>query len=208
CRQVLLRDAGIITELIEDVILRTKQDSSCDMRKLRQAGYGALCLWLQTMRTGVGLRGSLGKLLPVMLQDAESVGAATVELSSRNVKHQESRKGHVKVQESLQPEVRAQLCEQALKALSALISTYGTVMEPDALREVQSSVIHLLLRIQQQLQQGSPDALCQPYHSPSCRQALYALLLTLLVHPHPGCPPTLSCTVRLFSAGQRDSCIQ
>ncbi|XP_040356396.2 proline-, glutamic acid- and leucine-rich protein 1 isoform X1 [Ixodes scapularis] len=208
CRQVLLRDAGIITELIEDVILRTRQDSSCDMRKLRQAGYGALCLWLQTMRTGVGLRGSLGKLLPVMLQDAESVGAATVELSSRNIKHQESRKGHVKVQESLQPEVRAQLCEQALKALSALISTYGTVMEPDALREVQSSVIHLLLRIQQQLQQGSLDALCQPYHSPSCRQALYALLLTLLVHPHPGCPPTLSCTVRLFSAGQRDSCIQ
>ncbi|CAN7997408.1 unnamed protein product [Ixodes hexagonus] len=205
CRQVLIRDVGTITELIEDVVLRAKQDSSCDMRRLRQAGYGALCLWLQTTTSGRGLRGSLNKLLPVMLQDAEPVSTAVVELSSRNSKHQGSRKGHAKVQEGLQPEVRAQLCEQALKALSSLISAYGTVMDPDALQEVQHSVVHLLLRLQQQ---GSADSLSQPYRFSSCRQALYALLLTLLIHPHPGCPPALHCTVRLFSAGQRDPCSQ
>ncbi|KAH6938772.1 hypothetical protein HPB50_012431 [Hyalomma asiaticum] len=85
--------------------------------------------------------------------------------------------------------------------LQSLVSLNGAIMKPETMQEVQSNVVTLLFRLQQP---GSP--LPQPYRSPRCRRALYALLLSLAASRNG--PPPLNCCARLFNMGLKDTCCE
>lgn len=202
CRQLLIPEAANIVGLIEEVCLRTTQDLSNDTRRLRQACYTALSLWLQTVQSRLGISSLVEKLVPHLLHDIEPVGATAVELaSSRNGSAAPRDKDRKKVGDSFNLESCAQLCESALKALQSLVSLNGAIMKPETMQEVQSNVVTLLFRLQQP---GSP--LPQPYRSPRCRRALYALLLSLAASRNG--PPPLNCCARLFNMGLKDTCCE
>uniref|UniRef100_L7LW93 Putative proline glutamate and leucine rich protein 1 n=1 Tax=Rhipicephalus pulchellus TaxID=72859 RepID=L7LW93_RHIPC len=201
CRQLLMPEAANIIGLIEEVCLRTTQDLSNDTRRLRQACYAALSLWLQTIRSRLGLSSLVEKLVPHLLQDIEPVGATTVQLASSRNGGTTPHKDRNKVDDSFNLESCAQLCENALKALQSLVSAPGAIMKPETVQEIQCSVVTLLLRLQQP---GNP--LPQPYRSPRCRRALYALLLSLAASRNG--PPPLHCCARLFNVGLKDTCYE
>ncbi|XP_077554400.1 proline-, glutamic acid- and leucine-rich protein 1-like [Haemaphysalis longicornis] len=202
CRQLLAPHADNIVSLIEEVVLRTTQDLSSDTRHLRQACYGALSLWLQTSRSRLGLGSLVEKLAPHLLQDIEPLAQAAVQLASRSSAAETPHRDRNKVEDSFNLEALAQLCEHALKALQSLVYTYGTMMEPETVLELQRSVVSLVVRLQQP---GCPQP--QPYRSARCRRALYALLLSLATSPG-AAPPPLHCALRLFSGGLRDTCCE
>uniref|UniRef100_A0A224YYD6 Proline-glutamic acid-and leucine-rich protein 1 n=1 Tax=Rhipicephalus zambeziensis TaxID=60191 RepID=A0A224YYD6_9ACAR len=201
CRQLLMPEAVNIVGLIEEVCLRTTQDLSNDTRRLRQACYAALSLWLQTIRSRLGLSSLIEKLVPHLLQDIEPVGATTVQLASSRNGGTTPHKDRNKVDDSFNLESCAQLCENALKALQSLVSAPGAIMKPETVQEIQCSVVTLLLRLQQP---GNP--LPQPYRSPRCRRSLYALLLSLAASRNG--PPPLHCCARLFNVGLKDTCYE
>lgn len=201
CRQLLIPEAVNIVGLIEEVCLRTTQDLSNDTGRLRQACYAALSLWLQTIRSRLGLSSLVEKLVPHLLQDIEPVGAATVQLASSRNGSATPHKDKNKVDDSFNLESCAQLCENALKALQSLVNAHGAIMKPETVQEIQCSVVTLLLRLQQP---GTP--LPQPYRSPRCRRALYALLLSLAASRNG--PPPLHCCARLFNVGLKDTCCE
>lgn len=202
CRQSLAPHSESIVSLIEEVVVRTTQDLSSDTRHLRQACYGTLSLWLQTFRSRLGLGSPVEKLAPHLLQDIEPVAQATVQLASKNNAAETPHRDRNKVEDSFNLEATAQLCEHALKALKNLVSTYGTMMEPETVLELQRSVVSLVVRLQQP---GCPPP--QPYRSARCRRALYALLLSLATSPV-GAPPPLHCAMQLFSGGLGDPCCE
>lgn len=201
CKQLLMPEAVNIVGLIEEVCLRTTQDLSNDTRRLRQACYAALSLWLQTIRSRLGLGSIVERLVPHLLQDIEPVGATTVQLASSRNGSTMPHKDRIKVEDSFNLESCAQLCENALKALQSLISAPGAIMKPETVQEIQCSLVTLLVRLQQP---GNP--LPQPYRSPRCRRALYALLLSLAASRNG--PPPLHCCARLFNVGLKDSCYE
>lgn len=201
CRQALARDAEHISEMILQVILRSTAESSIDLRRLRQMAYKVLGLWLQVSKSGASLERVMDKLISQLLCDIQIV-TDSIELSKKggvSVPHNDA----LKPKDGECSEIKEALCEHALEALRRLIYVHGTLLKPDLLQEVQHSTVMLLLKVQQQW--SSPPV---PYGPVSCRKALYATLLSLMVNYNSSFPPPLHCCLRIFSAGIQDCSVE
>ncbi|XP_041094359.1 proline-, glutamic acid- and leucine-rich protein 1-like [Polyodon spathula] len=97
----------------------------------------------------------------------------------------------------------------AVTALSHIVLTSGTLLKEEIHKKLQELLIPLLVRLQQEgFMRGLGGQLTSPYSSPPARQALYHLLLSLVLAPSPQHPPPLHCGVRLFSQGLGDPSVE
>ncbi|XP_023119395.2 proline-, glutamic acid- and leucine-rich protein 1 [Amphiprion ocellaris] len=100
-------------------------------------------------------------------------------------------------------------CLSALRGLTQIIQTSGTLLKDDIHKRLHDVVLPLCVRLQQQ--QCSTSTACESawgisgqYSSATTRQELYRLLLALVLVPSPCWPPPLTCAVSILSNGRTD----
>ncbi|XP_038050518.1 proline-, glutamic acid- and leucine-rich protein 1-like isoform X2 [Patiria miniata] len=187
---------------------------------LKLSAYAALEIWLETVGMNSGIETAAEKLLESILTDAQPQAqrttlkvtsdkpSLTVKSSGKAKKKGETAGGEASTslagQQAAVPSPSGRVCLAALKVLRCLQMSVGTRVKPDFHKDVHEFVVPLLLRLQQSPQGLAPA----PYSSADCRKALYHVLLSSVIAPHPRWSAPLQCAVGLFSRGRQDTSIK
>jgi hypothetical protein len=92
------------------------------------------------------------------------------------------------------------LCSASLRAVDAIFTSCGALIDESIHKNVQCVVIGLCMEVQQ----NSSDSQSAPYKSAECRLGLYRVLKTLLLNYNLRWPSPLGLAVQIFKAGCRD----
>ncbi|XP_071798025.1 proline-, glutamic acid- and leucine-rich protein 1-like [Asterias amurensis] len=228
CRGNLIVHGDMINKLFIQTLGWTMNGQSDDCKQrpyscLRQAAYSTLETWLETVGACTGIESCADKLLEQILNDASpqiqttklkmtgddkpAPSMTTIMLSGKakqkgqvaTVENASSLTGQQRIDRLANSEV----CLASLKVLRCIIMNLGSRVKPDVHKDVHDFAIPLLVRIQQVSLTLSPA----PYSSVDCRKALYHVLLSCVIAPHPRWPAPIQCATSLFSRGRQDTSI-
>ncbi|XP_054272488.1 proline-, glutamic acid- and leucine-rich protein 1-like [Macrosteles quadrilineatus] len=160
----------------------------------RHVAYCCLQSWLSVAGAASQLDTVVDKLLPPLLADIHaekpSVRLRVGSKASKGKKRQQVLVSDQDRSEKLRDETaNHRLCERALLTLDALVGAAVSRLKPDVISSITETVLRLVADLP------------VPYSHVNCLTALYQLLFTLCVEPHPRLVPPLPQAITAFTAG-------
>ncbi|CAB3360684.1 Hypothetical predicted protein [Cloeon dipterum] len=178
-----------------------KKDNQASYNYLRRKVYSMLSCWLSNLKGASGVETFADRIVPHVFQNITPEKEAVVLKAVKQTLKR--KKGRVADQSSAVPnETSTQrvydedLCSAGLEAMILILKSAGSLIKSSFHKAMQELVVALLVDLQRGL---DPHPL---YSSEKCQLQLYESLQSLILFPHPLCPPATIYATTLFSCGQ------